>query len=74
MYPVFKKAIEDYESVCSRFESICESCSDNLKTHIKAKWLNYAYTLKSFYEWYVAVFEAKQFYDANNVTEYVKMV
>ena len=72
MYPHLKKAVSDYESVCSGFEKICDSCDDNLRTHIKAKWLNYAYTIKSLYEWYVAAYEAKQFYDEGNASEFIK--
>ena len=74
MYPEFKKAIKEYDEVCRGFENICNSCDDNLKIHIKSKWLNYAYTIKCLYEWFVAVYEAKQYYDANNAQEFVKSI
>ncbi len=72
MYPQLKKAVTDYEKVCNGFEKICNSCEDNLRRHIKAKWLNYAYTIKSLYEWFVAVYEAKQCYDLGDASGFVK--
>ena len=74
MYPHLKKAIDDYQRVCEGFERICNSCDDKLKIHIKSKWLNYAYIIKSLYEWYVAVYEAKQFYDDGDVQQFVSLI
>lgn len=74
MYPVLKKSAEEFDKVCSGFEDICKVCDESLRVHIRAKWLNYAYTINSLYEWYVAVFEAKLAYDKNDVQGYVALV
>lgn len=74
MYSPLKKAVSDLDVVCKSFEKICTSCNDNLKTHIKSKWLNYAYAVKSFYEWFVMIYEAKHFYDVNNASEFVNSI
>ncbi len=71
LYPKLKEAVCDYAKVCEGFEKICSLCDDNLKRHIKAKWLNYAYTIKSLYEWFVAVYEAKQSYDGGDASGFV---
>ena len=74
MYPQLKKAVANYDDVCRDFEEMCNYCGDNLKLHIKSKWLNYAYAIKNLYEWFTLVYEAKQCYDENNVSEYVNLI
>ena len=72
MYPELMRAVGDYEKICSGFEEICAECDESLKTHIRAKWLNYAYTQKCLYEWYVSAYEAKCAYDEGDVKGFVK--
>ena len=62
-YTELRKAIPLYTEICSRLTEVSLSLPDRVKKHISCKWLLYAHTLLFIYQWYVSLYDAKQFYD-----------
>ena len=71
MYKALKKAVVDYKQICAGFESLCCELDDHLELNIRAKWLNYAYTIGCTYNWFVKLYEAKLCYDKSDVNGFV---
>ena len=74
MYPALKNSVDKLSKVAIGFEKLCSECDESLKVHIRAKWLNYTYIIKSLYEWFTQMYDAKTAYDANNVSEFVACI
>lgn len=71
IYSALKKAIPDYRRVCEGFKTLAETLDQPLKKHIEVKWLLYAETMRSIYEWYINLYEAKKYYDLEDTQEMI---
>lgn len=62
-YDTLKISLPKWVDLCERFKGLANQLSGSLKQHIEVKWLCYATILRCYYQWYVALYEAKQCYE-----------
>ena len=60
-YQELLPTIPKYVSLCDKLQALADALPASLKKHIEVKWLCYAMTLRCIYEWYVHIYEAKQY-------------
>ncbi len=75
-YEAVKKSISSYKKISYDFESLSKSMSSPLNKHIEVKWLLYTKTLLYIYQWYINIYEAKQYcdlYDCENMKKSLKL-
>ncbi len=65
-YQELLPTIPKYVSLCERLQALADVLPEHLKKHIEVKWLCYAMTLRYIYEWYVHIYEAKEYRHALN--------
>lgn len=69
MYAVTKRALNDYNLLYDDWKSLADESVQPLKKHIEVKWLCYTHIVKSLYEWYVNLYDAKKYYDLRQSEE-----
>ena len=63
MYAATTHALADYNLLYAEWSALMDECSDSLKKHIRAKWRCYTHIMKSLYEWYINLYDAKKYCD-----------
>lgn len=69
MYEEIKRVEPIYTKLSEDFEKMCVSSDGGIKLHNRVKWKLHCDTLRSIYNWYVNLYQAKKHYDANNMEE-----
>ena len=70
MYAVTKRTLADYQLLYNDWKALAEESSYPLKKHIEVKWLCYTHIMKSLYEWYIHLYDAKKYCDLRQSEEF----